>query len=319
MVFVGPPLVIIQLDGVKYEYIKVRVHRREGEGLSSFSLGGALAPCTHRSRTLMYGSSSPDNCGFSRSSATMAESKTAAVLPASIDFSEQEAKVLAMWREIDAFQSSLTLNSGKPAFTFYDGPPFATGLLHYGHILAGTIKDTITRFQHMMGHHVERRFGWDCHGLPVEYEIDKKLGITGPDDITGPNGMGIRKYNSECRAIVGTERMARSLRWVAGLTLMMTTRRWSHGTWRACGGSSSKSSMRVVYQSYKVMPYSTACCTPLSNFEAQQNYKEGIIDPAVVITFALTALTPDRNFCLTTTPWTLPSIWRFACTLTLFT
>ena len=107
-----------------------------------------------------------------------------------------------MWREIDAFQSSLTLNSGKPAFTFYDGPPFATGLPHYGHILAGTIKDTITRFQHMMGHHVERRFGWDCHGLPVEYEIDKKLGITGPDDITGPEGMGIRKYNEECRAIV---------------------------------------------------------------------------------------------------------------------
>lgn len=84
-------------------------------------------------------------------------------------------------------------------YTFYDGPPFATGLPHYGHILAGTIKDIVTRYAHQQGYHVERRFGWDCHGLPVEYEIDKTLGIKGPEDVAK---MGITAYNNECRKIV---------------------------------------------------------------------------------------------------------------------
>ena len=85
------------------------------------------------------------------------------------------------------------------SYTFYDGPPFATGLPHYGHILAGTIKDVVTRYAHQQGYHVERRFGWDCHGLPVEYEIDKTLNIRGPDDVAR---MGIAAYNNECRKIV---------------------------------------------------------------------------------------------------------------------
>ena len=84
-------------------------------------------------------------------------------------------------------------------FTFYDGPPFATGLPHYGHILAGTIKDIVTRFATQTGHQVSRRFGWDCHGLPVEFEIDKKLDIKGRDDVMA---MGIAAYNAECRSIV---------------------------------------------------------------------------------------------------------------------
>lgn len=85
------------------------------------------------------------------------------------------------------------------SFTFYDGPPFATGLPHYGHILAGSIKDIVTRYAHQKGFHVERRFGWDTHGLPVEYEIDKTLGIKGPEDVMK---MGIANYNAECRKIV---------------------------------------------------------------------------------------------------------------------
>lgn len=84
-------------------------------------------------------------------------------------------------------------------YTFYDGPPFATGLPHYGHILAGTIKDVVTRYAHQQGYHVERRFGWDTHGLPVEFEIDKALNIKGPEDVMK---IGIRKYNEECRSIV---------------------------------------------------------------------------------------------------------------------
>lgn len=90
------------------------------------------------------------------------------------------------------------MNKGLPTFTFYDGPPFATGLPHYGHILAGTIKDIVTRWAHQKGHYVERRFGWDTHGLPVEFEIDKTLGIKGPTDV---HKMGIGNYNAECNFV----------------------------------------------------------------------------------------------------------------------
>lgn len=93
----------------------------------------------------------------------------------------------------------LTSHHNNYRYTFYDGPPFATGLPHYGHILAGTVKDIVTRYAHQQGYHVERRFGWDCHGLPVEFEIDKTLGIKGPEDVAK---MGITAYNNECRKIV---------------------------------------------------------------------------------------------------------------------
>ena len=98
-------------------------------------------------------------------------------------FPLMEENVLNYWTKIDAFKESLRQSEGKPEFVFYDGPPFATGMPHYGHILAGTIKDVVTRFAHQTGHHVTRRFGWDCHGLPVEYEIDQKLGIKSKDDV----------------------------------------------------------------------------------------------------------------------------------------
>lgn len=120
-------------------------------------------------------------------------------LPDKVNFPEEEDKILAYWAEIDAFKTSLQLSENKPEFTFYDGPPFATGLPHYGHILAGTIKDTVTRYAHQTGHYVSRRFGWDCHGLPVEYEIDKALKITGREMVLE---MGVANYNNECRKIV---------------------------------------------------------------------------------------------------------------------
>ncbi|OXA59375.1 Isoleucine--tRNA ligase, cytoplasmic [Folsomia candida] len=117
----------------------------------------------------------------------------------SINFPLAEENILAFWKKVDAFQSCLKQSKGRPRYSFYDGPPFATGLPHYGHILAGTIKDVVTRFAYQSGFHVERRFGWDCHGLPIEYEIDKMLGITGPEDVAK---MGIKAYNDECRKIV---------------------------------------------------------------------------------------------------------------------
>jgi isoleucyl-tRNA synthetase len=117
----------------------------------------------------------------------------------SINFPEEEQRVLARWKEIRAFETQVELSKGQKIFTFYDGPPFATGLPHYGHLLASTIKDIIPRYWSMKGHYVERRFGWDTHGLPIEHEIDKKLGISGKQAVME---LGIEKYNAECRAIV---------------------------------------------------------------------------------------------------------------------
>lgn len=114
-------------------------------------------------------------------------------------FPKHEEGVLEYWSDIKAFETQLERTRDFPEYIFYDGPPFATGLPHYGHILAGTIKDIVTRYQVMTGHHVTRRFGWDCHGLPVENEIDQKLGIKRRDDVLK---MGIDKYNEECRSIV---------------------------------------------------------------------------------------------------------------------
>ncbi|ORZ14718.1 isoleucyl-tRNA synthetase [Absidia repens] len=223
------------------------------------------------------------------------------------NFPKEEEKILEFWREIDAFNVSLELNKNKKPFTFFDGPPFATGLPHYGHLLAGTIKDIVTRYAHNTGHHVERRFGWDTHGLPVEYEIDKKLDIKGKDDVMK---MGIDKYNAECRAIVmryssewrkTVERMAR---WIDFDNDYKTLDpRFMESVWWVFKQLFDKDQ---VYRGQKVMPYSTACHTPLSNFESSQNYKD-VNDPAIVVGFPLVEDPTTQLLAWTTTPWTLPS------------
>ncbi|ORX61636.1 isoleucyl-tRNA synthetase [Hesseltinella vesiculosa] len=223
------------------------------------------------------------------------------------NFPKEEEKILEFWREIDAFAVSLELNKDKKPFTFFDGPPFATGLPHYGHLLAGTIKDIVTRYAHNTGHHVERRFGWDTHGLPVEYEIDKKLGIKGREDVMK---MGIDKYNAECRSIVmmyanewraTVERMARWIDFDNDYKTLNPT--FMESVWWVFKALFDKGQ---VYRGKKVMPYSTACTTPLSNFESSQNYKD-VNDPAVVIGFPLKDDPETQLLAWTTTPWTLPS------------
>ncbi|KAF8455240.1 tRNA synthetases class I-domain-containing protein [Kalaharituber pfeilii] len=224
-----------------------------------------------------------------------------------MDFPKEEERILAYWKEIDAFQQSLRLNADKPTFRFYDGPPFATGTPHYGHILASTIKDIVPRYWHMKGHNVERRFGWDTHGLPVEYEIDKMLGIQSKDDVLK---MGIDKYNAECRKIVmryagewrsTIDRLGRWIDFDNDYKSMYPT--FMESVWWVCKQLFDKDQ---VYLGYRVMPYSTACTTPLSNFEAQQNYKD-VQDPAIVVTFPLLDDPTTELLAWTTTPWTLPS------------
>ncbi|GAB4854840.1 hypothetical protein Ancab_023424 [Ancistrocladus abbreviatus] len=223
-------------------------------------------------------------------------------------FPKQEEQILEFWDKIDAFETQLKLTENLPEYIFYDGPPFATGLPHYGHILTGTIKDIVTRYQTMTGHHVTRRFGWDCHGLPVEHEIDTKLGIKSKADVLA---MGIDKYNEECWSIVTRyvetweKIVKRTGRWIdfqndyktMDLKFMESI----------CWVFAQLYDKGPVYIGFKVIPYSTGLKTPLSNFEANLNYKE-VPDPDIMVSFPIVG--DSHNVSLvawTTTPWTLPS------------
>lgn len=191
-----------------------------------------------------------------------------------LDFNELEKKILSQWDENDAFKKQLEVSKDKKKYVFFDGPPFATGLPHYGHILAGTIKDTIPRFFSMNGFFVDRIFGFDCHGLPVEHEIDKLHSLDREKILK----IGIKEYNRMCKSIVtryATEWKAavnRLGRWVdfdRGYKTMDFE--FMQKTWEIFGELYNK---ELVYKGYRVMPFSTGCETPLSNFEANQNYKE---------------------------------------------
>jgi len=224
-----------------------------------------------------------------------------------INFPDAEEEILKLWEELDAFQTSLKQSKGKPKFSFYDGPPFATGLPHYGHILAGTIKDIVTRYAHGKGNYVERRFGWDTHGLPVEFEIDKKLGIKGPEDVAK---MGIEAYNKECRSIVSRyssdweKIIGRLGRWIDFKRDYKTMYPWfMESIWWVFKQLYTKG---LIYKGFRVMPYSTGCSTPLANFEVAQNYKD-VTDPAVIVSFPVDSMPGVSLIAWTTTPWTLPS------------
>eukprot|EP00096_Caligus_rogercresseyi_P012519 TRINITY_DN5272_c0_g1_i1.p1 TRINITY_DN5272_c0_g1~~TRINITY_DN5272_c0_g1_i1.p1 ORF type:complete len:1255 (+),score=336.16 TRINITY_DN5272_c0_g1_i1:63-3827(+) len=233
-------------------------------------------------------------------------------LPSNMSFPAEEERIEAYWKEIRAFENSLKMSKGKPRYVFFDGPPFATGLPHYGHILAGTIKDIVTRFAHGRGFHVERRFGWDTHGLPVEHEIDKLLNIKSSEDVAK---MGIAAYNAECRKIVmrysseWEKTVHRLGRWIDFKNDYKTLYPWyMESIWWVFKQLWEKG---FIYQGFRVMPYSTGCTTPLANFEASQNFKD-VQDPSITVQFPL--IDDPHEACLlawTTTPWTLPS--NLAC------
>jgi isoleucyl-tRNA synthetase len=221
-------------------------------------------------------------------------------------FVDMEHEILDFWEEGQIFQQTLENTREKKPFIFYDGPPFATGLPHHGHIVASTIKDIVPRYWTMKGRHVLRRFGWDCHGLPIEHEIDKQLNMTAQQAV---EEMGVAGYNQQCRAIVqryvGEWRhtITRLGRWVDFDNDYKTMDAWyMESVWWVVKQLWDKG---LIYQGVKVMPVSTALGTPLSNFEANQNYMD-VQDPAITVLFKLR----DEDAYLsawTTTPWTLPS------------
>ena len=221
-------------------------------------------------------------------------------------FPEMEGEILEMWEQNKTFEKSLSQRKDGKQYVFFDGPPFATGLPHHGNLLASVIKDIIPRYWTMKGRYVERRFGWDCHGLPIEHEIDKKLGMSAHEAVAE---LGVAGYNQECRGIV--ERYVKEWR-----SIVTRLGRWvdfdndyktmdadfMESVWWAV---KSLWDRELIYRGNKVMPVSTALATPLSNFEASSNYQD-VQDPSITVLFKL--LDEEAYVSAwTTTPWTLPS------------
>ncbi len=227
-------------------------------------------------------------------------------------FSGLENAVLAYWDSDNTFQASIDARpagtDGSNEFVFYDGPPFANGLPHYGHLLTGFVKDVVPRYQTMRGRRVERRFGWDTHGLPAEMEAEHQLGITSKREVLA---LGIDKFNEVCRQSVlrytheWQRYVTRQARWVdfehdyktLDLTYMESVM-WSFKQLWDKG---------LVYEDFRVLPYCWRCETPLSNHELRMDddvYRPRQ-DPAVTVWFELES--GERLLAWTTTPWTLPS------------
>ncbi|MCJ0903747.1 isoleucine--tRNA ligase [Rhodococcus sp. ARC_M6] len=230
-----------------------------------------------------------------------------------VKFPVLEEKVLKEWADDDTFRASVANRDGNEEFVFYDGPPFANGLPHYGHLLTGYVKDLVPRFQTMRGRKVERRFGWDCHGLPAELEAEKQLGIKDKSEI---DVMGLAKFNDYCRSSVlkytddWREYVTRQARWVdfdndyKTLDIdFMESVMWAFKELFDKG---------LIYQGFRVLPYSWYEQTPLSNQETKLDdaYKMRQ-DPAVTVDMPLVApgspLDGANAIIWTTTPWTLPS------------
>ncbi|MDE0691462.1 MAG: isoleucine--tRNA ligase [Gammaproteobacteria bacterium] len=235
---------------------------------------------------------------------TTKERKDASGTPFS--FVAMEHEIIERWEKLDIFRQSLANTQDKQPYVFYDGPPFATGLPHHGHILGSTLKDVVPRYWTMKGRYVDRRFGWDCHGLPIEQEIDKSLGMSAAEAVAK---FGVAGYNDRCRAIVERyvaewrKTITRLGRWVDFDNDYKTMDAWyMESVWWVVKQLWDKG---LIYKGFKVMPVSTSLETVLANFEAGLNYLD-VTDPAVTVLFRL----QDEDAYLaawTTTPWTLPS------------
>lgn len=236
---------------------------------------------------------------------------------AKADFPAIEESILEYWKENKTFEKSVENRprgeKGNNEFVFYDGPPFANGMPHYGHLVTGYVKDLVPRYQTMKGRRVERRFGWDCHGLPAELSTEKEIGISGRDKIID---FGIENFNNHCRLGVmkytqeWEEIVTRQARWVdfKGDYKTMDTPYMESVIW----AFKELYEKGLMYEDVRVLPYSWAAETPVSNFETRldDSYRERL-DPAVTVAFTLNPTdgdtTPTKILVWTTTPWTLPS------------
>ncbi len=221
------------------------------------------------------------------------------------DFAELEKRVLKFWEEDKTFEKSVHNRDGAAEFVFYDGPPFANGTPHYGHIMVSYVKDVVARFQTMSGKKVERRLGWDCHGLPAEMSAEKQLGVSGRKQI---EEFGVEKFNNFCRQDV----LKYSNIWV---DMFKRIGRWvdfSHD-YKTMDLPFMESVIHnfkdlydkgLIYEDFRVLPYSWAAETPLSNFEVNQGYQDKT-DTAITVLFKLE--NGMKILVWTTTPWTIPS------------
>ncbi|MGH8871784.1 MAG: isoleucine--tRNA ligase [Acidimicrobiia bacterium] len=228
-----------------------------------------------------------------------------------VDIPALEKGVLELWRQTKAFEESILRRPADNEYIFYDGPPFPTGSPHYGNLLAGVIKDMVPRYWTMRGYRVERRFGWDTHGLPIEMEVEKRLGISGPKQIAA---YGIDRFNEAARSVVQantenwevlTERIGR---WVDfGNDYKTMDPEFMETVWWVFKRLWEKG---LVYKDFKVLPYSWGASTPLSNFEANKDYRD-VEDPSITVRLEVLegsgpVLAGDYLLIWTTTPWTLP-------------
>ncbi len=217
-----------------------------------------------------------------------------------------EEGILQKWAEEDTFAKSIEQREGGEYFSFYDGPPFANGLPHFGHSLVTSIKDSMLRYKTMQGYYVPRRNGWDCHGLPVEFAIEKDFGVSGKKQILE---LGLEKFNAACRASIfkykdDWEHLLKRLgRWSEYENYYATVdTTYTESVWWVLSEINKKG---LLYKGFKSAPYCPRCETPLSNFEVNEGYRDDVPDPSLLVKFKL----KDEDASLlgwTTTPWSLP-------------
>ncbi len=256
-----------------------------------------------------------------RSDVGGSDSKRLGVNP-SPRFPAVEEGILAFWKGDDTFQSSIDQRAGADEFVFYDGPPFANGLPHYGHLLTGYVKDMIPRFKTMQGYRVERRFGWDTHGLPAEVEAERQLGISGRPEI---EKFGVDKFNEYCRSSVlkytkeWEQYVTRQARWVDFENDYKTLD--ADYTESVLWAFKELHNKGLIYEGFKVLAYCWRCETPLSNHELRmddevyrprQDQTLTVTFPALAEQAGFEALVGVRLLAWTTTPWTLPTNFALA-------
>lgn len=225
----------------------------------------------------------------------------------SLNFVEREKEVLAFWKENEIFEKSVEKNKGHQSFNFYDGPPTANGKPHIGHILTRVMKDIIPRYKTMKGYYVRRKAGWDTHGLPVELEVEKQLGIDGKQEI---EKYGIEPFIKKCKESVWKykhewEVMSDRIGYWADMKDPYITYddRYIESVWWALKQMADKG---LLYKGYKIVPYCPRCGTALSSHEVAQGYKD-VEEKSVFVKFKVKGRDNAYFLAWTTTPWTLPS------------